>query len=1702
MPSLMEILEDPNYVNANEATKQAIFDKYSALDNDFSGANDATKDAIRQRFGVPVAEAEPETSGIAALGHGVLRSIVPSAAGLIGGAAGATVGTAAGPVGTIAGGLGAGFASSAAAAAAQEEFLKAHPETAKFLGIDAETAAKEAKEHPYASFTGELLPNLAAFRPSGALLRSGKGLAEDAAKQLAAEKTAAVGNAILNTGVGAGMEAGQQAMGEEPMDYGRVGIAALGGALGQKETALGRGLVRAGEFVGTPAQRAAVAAFRRPEPEVTPNIIPEIPPEKAVSPEYVPPSQSQDTAMMIKSMEPGYEHPEFINEAKPIIQPEVTPAEEAKAEPVVAEPIKTEPLIQKELPPETPKIVPAEEPITKLTQKQEPVPEPVKVEPVPVNRLEDPEVQASLKRYADEAGWSEIGGKIIREVADDYSSPVIGRTRWTPNANWWFDRPVNLKGDINGRATQKAVNKALNGEKLTPNEKKMVDFLVNMHDSDMAEGDRIRAEMEARDREVEEFNKQFQTQETPEQAQARMAQEEAARKAREDEELQAEMDAQAERDRKEIERRSQERAQDFELGQTPEESLTGQRRIDLDEDIPFERQAASHTPKFAGDAESLGKTLRSSLDQMGLKDIGLQLSDSLNARVAGKMESVNGAYFDNMIALSLNGDNIHRTMNHEALHAMKDHGFFSPKDWDTLSRKAQSDWMKKYDISKDYGHLPMEGQIEEAIAKAFADYRTEPPKVRSIMAKAIDALKRVGNVLRGRGFKNAEDIFGQAAEGKLKATKAPEITRAKFEQVEKKKETARNVLGQNVSSNWEVTPNSWIEENIVRKFQDKHIDLKRTVEAIKKNFGEIADKFNPYLKDGLWRSKSANEFRLFDENDLEPLAKKIDSLKLTTKEVTDYLHNKHAPKRNEQMNKVNPDIVDENGITHEYALKDRGSGISTKDAEAYLKALPEAKRKALEDVAQDVYKIVKGTQDLLVKSGQIKQDVVDAWRRTYGDEYVPLQRDMEEEFMNNSTVGRSMAARNVFEKRAMGSERDVLDILNSVIRQREIAIENAAKMEVDHALYGLAIKYPNPDLWLPVSPKAIKNPELLARELDAMGLDGKDIVGMMQERQTRTIVKDPNTGLDKVVYKTNPLERYKNNVLPIRINGEDSYIFFNKKNPVSANMVKSFRGMDTPTVGLAGQQIGKVTQWMAKVNTQWNPVFGALNFMRDFGSAMANLSNTELRGEQKAVAGGIKEAMGTILKTMRDERKGGGYPDTEMGKLYKEFRENGGQTLYREQLSRRADQENIINEKINKLHSSAAKKRASAFFNGLSDFNDSIENAIRLSAYKVAKEKGLSIDRAATLAKELTVNFDRKGAYGTAINNYFAFFNASAQGTARMVQTLKGPAGKKIIMGGIGLGALQAGMMAMAGFDENDPPEFVKSRNFIIPNPLSEGGYVAIPYPLGLHFLPNIGRLAVETGLHGNFIKHAGDMAAVVADAFNPMGGGDLSLQTISPTVLDPVVALATNKDAFGRPISKEDRATAPTPGFARSREQATEVNKAVAEAINYITGGTEDTKGFLSPTADQLDYLVGQVTGGAGREAMKIGKTATAIAEGKTEELPSYQIPLAGRFYGDINSPAANSQHFYDNVTKMAEYESTIKGMRERKENVADFIRENPDARLWQQANNAENQISQINKQIKDAEKRGLPEERIKALNDRKQVIMTNFNERVKALK
>lgn len=181
----------------------------------------------------------------------------------------------------------------------------------------------------------------------------------------------------------------------------------------------------------------------------------------------------------------------------------------------------------------------------------------------------------------------------------------------------------------------------------------------------------------------------------------------------------------------------------------------------------FEVPQTPYTDKFLAEAEELARTLRASLDKMGLKQVGLNLEDVMTRMVNGKLSSVNGAYLQKLITLSLSGDNIFRTMNHEALHAMRDLGFFSDSDWSLLTELAKTKWIKKYNIEKRYADKTEEIKIEEAIADAFADMQTQPAEVKSIMSKIVNVLKRIGNVIRGKGFRTAEDIFRAAAEGKL-----------------------------------------------------------------------------------------------------------------------------------------------------------------------------------------------------------------------------------------------------------------------------------------------------------------------------------------------------------------------------------------------------------------------------------------------------------------------------------------------------------------------------------------------------------------------------------------------------------------------------------------------------------------------------------------------------------------------------------------------------------------------------------------------------------------------------------------------------------------------------------------------------------------------------------------------------------------------
>ena len=1011
-----------------------------------------------------------------------------------------------------------------------------------------------------------------------------------------------------------------------------------------------------------------------------------------------------------------------------------------------------------------------------------------------------------------------------------------------------------------------------------------------------------------------------------------------------------------------------------------------------------------------------------------------------------------------------------------------DHLADAMMDMGLLSEDKYEQLQEKY----DYQTLPLGEELVKILKKAGYDglaYENEREgEGKSYVPFDSNQIKSaIGNT----GEFNPENKDIRFAKSQMEAEKPT------------KQDKHRNINGMVVSPVWNSPEVSKIDD-LLYKLQDKHIDTKRVIEEITKSAGVLDDKWNVYLQEELYHGRTSSALRNFLLKDLLPTVKEMKKLNVSPEEMNAYLHFRHATERNDQIAKIRPEFL-KDGSPNPDAMTDKGSGKSYAEIDKYFKELDPAKEKNLKEIAKRFDSMVKGTQNVLVKSGAETQDTIDAWNNTYKN-YAPLFR-VDDDFASHPSqgTGAGFSSQGPASKRATGSTKEVQDIMGNILAQRERALIKAEKIRVGKALYGAAIKNPNPKFWLPVNPDAIKSPEHLAAELQSLGLDGADVVGMMEEKKKPEIYTDPQTGLQTVKYKVNPLERYKDNVFPVRINGKDRYIFFNQNDPRAKRMVEAMKNLDPNQLGEALGTVGKLTRWFAAVNTQYNPVFGGINLIRDVQSAMFNLSTTKIAGEQKSVASGIYPAMRAIYATLRAERSGSPIPDTEETRLWQDFRKEGGQTLYRDSLVRKAEEKQIVEHELEKLGNHPFRKAFMGAADLLSDFNDTIENSVRLSAYKVALNKGLSKEQAASLAKNLTVNFDRKGALGSNINALYAFFNASMQGSARLAQTLKGPAGRKIIGGGILLGSMQAIALAAAGFDEDEPPDFIKEKNLVIPLP--DHKYALIPMPLGLHLLPNIGRETTEWAISGfkNPGKHVTNMMGTTLDSFNPLGGSNLGVQTLTPTLLDPLVALEANKDAFGRPIYKADRATNPTPGYLRSRDGASEISKLLSEFLNYASGGTEFKKGAISPTADALDYLAGQFTGGAGREVMKTEEAVKAVATG--EELPSYRIPLAGRFYGDTESKAADSQRFYDNVTRMSEHENEIKGRQKSKGDVTGYINENPEAKLWQRANNVENQISQLNKRKKDFQARGLPKEKITAIDDQKQQIMKRFNEQVKAL-
>lgn len=905
----------------------------------------------------------------------------------------------------------------------------------------------------------------------------------------------------------------------------------------------------------------------------------------------------------------------------------------------------------------------------------------------------------------------------------------------------------------------------------------------------------------------------------------------------------------------------------------------------------------------------------------------------------------------------------------------------------------------------------------------------------------------------------------------------------------------RTVNGAPIMPTW-AAPEPTPLDTFIYNAQDKLIDLKRIQEVI----GQVEDLRNGYQKELLYHERSAKRLEDFLNHEVRPLAKEMQNEGLTLDELERYLILNHVEERNRENARINP------------GLKGPGSGIETTDAISELSKIPQEQRAKLDRIAGMVMAIIHDTQDLLVSEGLEPSAMIDAWRDVFPN-YVPFMR--EEADSIGMGTGSGFSVKGPSTKRAMGSDKPIVNVLANIFMMRERTIIRAEKNRVSKALMGLAIEHPNPDFWLPVIPGA-KGAHKKTKAIlkDVYGLSEADFDNLFQDPPTRFINEK-----GQVEFRINPALRNRDNVLGVRVNGKDQFLFFNDKDPRAYRLVRALKNVDAPELGTVLGGVKMVTQYFAAVNTQWNPIFGATNLARDLGFAMINLGSTTLAGHRREVLAKVWPAMQGIYQDLRAERAGDSLPKNEWSELWELFQAVGGKTGYKQMYKDSNDRSLAFERMLDpsawastpmgqiftasgklKVPMEAARKRVEPIvgpiFGWLEDYNETLENSIRLSAFKTAMDQGMSQEQAAVLAKNLTVNFNKKGALAGQIGALYAFYNASAQGTARLLESLNGPEGKYIIAGGLMVGAIQATLLAAAGFEPDEPAEFVKEKNLLLPLPGGGKNFLSWPLPLGFNVIPNTGRILGEMVFSGgkDIIPKTIDILGSYLSTFDPLGGGSSISDIMSPTVTDPIVALERNSDAFGRPIAREDLSKLdPTPGFTRAKDTASVFSRGLSKTLNYMSGGTDYTPGAVSPTPDQIDYLVGQLTGGVGREVLKTSQLIENI--GSDEELPPHKVPLVGRFYGSVSSESAEKERYYANITLINKADRMIKGLREDglTEDADKYISKHP--HIEEQIKAGEATQREINKTKREIKKAVSPD-RKDELTKKNAELISRFNE------
>lgn len=589
----------------------------------------------------------------------------------------------------------------------------------------------------------------------------------------------------------------------------------------------------------------------------------------------------------------------------------------------------------------------------------------------------------------------------------------------------------------------------------------------------------------------------------------------------------------------------------------------------------------------------------------------------------------------------------------------------------------------------------------------------------------------------------------------------------------------------------------------------------------------------------------------------------------------------------------------------------------------------------------------------------------------------------------------------------------------------------------------------------------------------------KDHEEMMRELREEGKAELIKGGRSDIPYKTLYDQRSQHQVQVFV--GGNRYVMTVNGNP---RLAQAVNGLTNPDVkdDLAYVVARNLKTFMAGAFTSKNVAFSFANLIRDTPYANNSVFVTEnfryfkdFSGNQRRALFGLRSLGRNLYKYRRGEID---ISDKEQA-IFKEFMDNGGATGYTFVETQKEYAKDLAN-KLEKLSDGnigklSPKELVSTVFECFEFMGNVAELVNRYAAYKTSREHGRSIDRSINDAKEVSVNFNKKGAgkktksdkwyintaawiseYG---RDWVLFFNAAVQSMYKEYSMLRNHPIKGIgsriaplIFMGSSVSLLNNLFMPMLfaylGWDSDDDDrdyfdslsDHERQNNICIR--LTHGRWLKIPLSPELANYFKIGDI-IAGQLSGKREVEAMDVVKTGIDMVSPLNinweydSWKFALNLL-PTVVQPIAQNASNVNFMGNPIYKTsmNKANDYDPEYTKVYRNTSTTMVELSRALNSLTGGDDVKRGTSFNPATWQNILSGY-TGGFGTVALGVSDLVLDMLSGENGDMPVSRYPLLNRFLtgGDKDLKLSRMNSIYNKkvVDFVSEMDHDYKGYLEK---------------------------------------------------------------------